>query len=194
MNSDSPVRMRLPALISASMKPPCCCEPSPKMALSVMPSSRYIMAPASPTTASPGSSSIFTNCMSSPRISKSTSCMVGMVWGSFLAGGAWGWIRAAASVGYEEAVLLEQGFEAIHPLQVLGAETVVETAEVALHLLDTPAGAGLAAGHFGERCQPGGERRFEEGAEVALERGLERRAHRPHGVDERQPGPFEPIG
>ncbi len=69
MNSDSPVSSRLPAPRSTFMNPPGCWDPSPKMVCSPMPSSRYIMAPASPTTASPESSSIFTNCMSSPRIS-----------------------------------------------------------------------------------------------------------------------------
>ena len=63
MNSDSPVKSRLPALMSEPISPPCCdcCEPSPKMVCITMPSSMYIMAPASASAASPGSSSIFTN-------------------------------------------------------------------------------------------------------------------------------------
>lgn len=71
MKSDSPTMMRLPALSSAPINPPCCCccEPSPKMVCISMPSSMYIIEPASATMASPGSNSIFTNCMSSPRIS-----------------------------------------------------------------------------------------------------------------------------
>jgi hypothetical protein len=69
MNSDSPVSRRLPAPIKAPMKPPCWGEPSPKIVSIWMSLSTYIIDPASPTTASPGSSSIFTNCMSSPRIS-----------------------------------------------------------------------------------------------------------------------------
>ena len=70
MNSDSPVSSRLPAPSSVPMKPwSAAAEPSPKMVSIWMPSSMYIIAPASATTASPGSSSIFTNCMSSPRIS-----------------------------------------------------------------------------------------------------------------------------
>ena len=69
MNSDSPVSSRLPAPSSAPMKPWLCCEPSPKMVSISMPSSMYIIAPASATTASFGSSSTFTNCRSSPTIS-----------------------------------------------------------------------------------------------------------------------------
>ena len=68
MNSDSPVSSRLPAPISAPRKPPCCCEPSPKIVSISMPSSMYIMPPASATVASFGSSSTSTNCMSSPKI------------------------------------------------------------------------------------------------------------------------------
>jgi hypothetical protein len=71
MNSDSPTSRRLPAPSSAPTRPPCwlCCEPSPKIVSIAMPSSMYIMPPASATTASPGSSSIFTNWRSSPRTS-----------------------------------------------------------------------------------------------------------------------------
>ena len=43
-------------------------RPSPKMVSMLMPSSMYIIAPASATTLSPGSSSISTNCISSPKI------------------------------------------------------------------------------------------------------------------------------
>ena len=54
MNSDSPVSSRLPAPISAPMKPACCCcDPSPKMVSISMPSSMYIIPPASATVASP---------------------------------------------------------------------------------------------------------------------------------------------
>jgi hypothetical protein len=49
MNSDSPVSRRLPAPISAPMNPPCCCEPSPKIVSISIPSSMYIMPPASAT-------------------------------------------------------------------------------------------------------------------------------------------------
>ena len=45
---------RLPAPISAPMKSGLCCEPSPKMVSISMPSSMYIMPPASATVASPG--------------------------------------------------------------------------------------------------------------------------------------------
>ena len=68
MNSDSPVSSRLPAPISAPRKPLFCCEPSPKIVSISIPSSMYIMPPASATVASFGSSSISTNCMSSPTI------------------------------------------------------------------------------------------------------------------------------
>ena len=70
MKSDSPVSRRLPAPISAPMKPPpcCCAEPSPKMVSISTPSSMYIIPPASATTASCGSSSTSTYCMSSPKI------------------------------------------------------------------------------------------------------------------------------
>ena len=55
MNSDSPVSSRLPAPISAPRKPPCACfEPSPKMVSISIPSSMYIMPPASATVASFG--------------------------------------------------------------------------------------------------------------------------------------------
>ena len=54
MNSDSPVSSRLPAPISAPRNPPCCCEPSPKIVSISMPSSMYIMPPASATVASFG--------------------------------------------------------------------------------------------------------------------------------------------
>ena len=54
MNSDSPVSSRLPAPIRAPRKPPCCCEPSPKIVSISMPSSMYIMPPASATVASFG--------------------------------------------------------------------------------------------------------------------------------------------
>ena len=75
MNSDSPVSRRLPAPISAPMKPVCFCEPSPNTVSISMPSSMYIMPPASATVASFGSSSISTNCRSSPTILYSISCM-----------------------------------------------------------------------------------------------------------------------
>ena len=64
MNSDSPVSSRLPAPISAPRNPLFCCEPSPKMVSISMPSSMYIIPPASATVASPGSSSTSTNCIS----------------------------------------------------------------------------------------------------------------------------------
>ena len=44
-------------------------EPSPKTVSMRMPSSMYIMLPASPMAASPGSSSSSTNCISAPRMS-----------------------------------------------------------------------------------------------------------------------------
>ena len=66
MNSDSPVRTRLPALISAPRNPLLCWEPSPKIVSISIPSSMYIMPPASATAASMGSSSTSTYCMSSP--------------------------------------------------------------------------------------------------------------------------------
>ena len=69
MNSDSPVSSRLPAPISAPMNPLFCPDPSPNTVSISIPSSRYIIIPASATAASPGSSSIFTNCMSSPTTS-----------------------------------------------------------------------------------------------------------------------------
>ena len=68
MNSDSPVRRRLPAPTSASMKPFFPAEPSPKIVSIPIPSSMYIMPPASAMAASPGSSSTSTYCMSSPKI------------------------------------------------------------------------------------------------------------------------------
>ena len=55
------------------MKPPCWPPPSPKIVFISMPFSMYIMPPASATTLSPGSSSISTNCISVPKISKSIS-------------------------------------------------------------------------------------------------------------------------
>ena len=69
MNSDSPVSRRLPAPMSAPMNPLFCCfDPSPKMVSISMPSSMYIIPPASATVASFGSSSTSTYCMSSPKI------------------------------------------------------------------------------------------------------------------------------
>src|SRR6266550_2624908 len=79
MKSDSPVRSRFPAPTSLSMKSPRACEPSPKIVVISIPSSRHIMAPASATTASPGSSSISTNWRSSPNTLYSTSCILGIV-------------------------------------------------------------------------------------------------------------------
>src|SRR5918994_124242 len=78
MNSDSPVRSRLPAPISAPRKPLCCAEPSPKIVSISIPSSMYIIPPASATIASLGSSSASTNCMSSPKILYSISCIAGI--------------------------------------------------------------------------------------------------------------------
>ena len=55
MNSDSPVSSRLPAPMSAPRNPPpCWFDPSPKMVSISMPSSMYIMPPASATVASFG--------------------------------------------------------------------------------------------------------------------------------------------
>ena len=50
-------------------------EPSPKIVSMAMPSSMYIMPPASASAASPGSSSTSTTCRSSPNTWKSTSCI-----------------------------------------------------------------------------------------------------------------------
>jgi hypothetical protein len=69
MNSDSPVISRLPAPTSFPISPLCCCEPSPKIVSMRIPSSMYIIPPASATAASWGSSSTSTNWRSSPRIS-----------------------------------------------------------------------------------------------------------------------------
>jgi len=69
MNSDSPVSTRFPAPFSFPHIPWSGSEPSPILVSKVMPSSRYIMAPASAITVSCGSSPISTNCMSSPKIS-----------------------------------------------------------------------------------------------------------------------------
>ena len=69
MNSDSPVSRRLPAPMTRAQEAALLLrDPSPKMVSISMPSSMYIMPPASATTASPGSSSISTYCMSSPKI------------------------------------------------------------------------------------------------------------------------------
>ena len=54
MKSDSPVSSRLPAPMSAPRMPPCFCDPSPKIVSISMPSSMYIMPPASATVASFG--------------------------------------------------------------------------------------------------------------------------------------------
>ena len=69
MNSDSPVSTRLPAERSLPMKPPlaACAQPSPKMVSIWMPGSMYMKLPASAMHASPGSSVISTNCISSPN-------------------------------------------------------------------------------------------------------------------------------
>ena len=71
MKTDSPVRARLPAPFSLPHIPWSGSEPSPMRVSNAMPSSRYIIAPASAITVSPGSSSISTNCMSSPQMAKS---------------------------------------------------------------------------------------------------------------------------
>jgi hypothetical protein len=74
VKSDSPVTRRLPAPSSLPSRPlpPDAAEPSPKIVSIWMPASMNIMLPASPIAASPGSSSTSTNCISAPRISKST--------------------------------------------------------------------------------------------------------------------------
>src|ERR1044072_4084523 len=99
----------------------------------------------------------------------------------------------APSVRGEQAVLAEQRLEPPESLQVLGAETIMEAAQVALHLRLAPAGTRLAAAAPRQRGGPRGERGFEEGAELGLHPWLERGAHDPGGVDERQPGPPEPA-
>ena len=70
VNSDSPVTRRLPAPSSLPKKPPPPPpEPSPNTVSIEMPASMKNRLPASPTAASPGSSSISTNCISEPLIS-----------------------------------------------------------------------------------------------------------------------------
>ena len=69
VNTLAPLISRLPAPTSAPHRPELACEPSPKMVSSTMPFSMNIIEPASPTAASPGSSSTSTNCISAPLIS-----------------------------------------------------------------------------------------------------------------------------
>ncbi len=69
VNTLVPLIRRLPAPTSAPHRPEFCCEPSPKTVSSTMPFSMNIIEPASPTAASPGSSSTSTNCISAPLIS-----------------------------------------------------------------------------------------------------------------------------
>src|SRR5262245_28134460 len=91
-------------------------------------------------------------------------------------------------------VLAEQLLEALHAAKVFGSEAVVEAAQVGLGLLGRPARLGLLPRHGGKIGEAGGERTLEELAEVGLHAGVERAAHRPHRVDERQAGPLEPVG
>src|SRR5688572_27607603 len=71
----SPVISRLPAPSSAPMTPDRCCPlPSPKIVSIWIDGFMYIIEPASAIALSPGSSSISTNCISVPRMRKSTSC------------------------------------------------------------------------------------------------------------------------
>src|SRR5438874_13250082 len=72
-----------------------------------------------------------------------------------------GAIARGRSVGGEQVVLAEQGFEAGEALQVLGAQAVVEPPQVALHLGGAPAGARLALGDPRERCETRRERGLE---------------------------------
>src|ERR1043166_655482 len=74
----------------------------------------------------------------------------------------------APSVRGEQAVLAEQRLEPLESLQVLGAETIMEAAQVALHLRLAPAGTRLAAGDLRQRGEPRGERGFQEGAGLGL--------------------------
>src|SRR5439155_1307838 len=97
------------------------------------------------------------------------------------------------SVDLGQSVLPEQRVEALETGQIVGAEVVAEPAEIGLHFLPCPARLGLPARHLGERGETGGERGLEELRELELHGLVQAPSHRPHGVDEREPGPLEPV-